>query len=117
MCVPDVVKTLNVKIFNLMSRTKKTHGMHETCKCKCTLHTSICNNNQRWIAEKRRCEWKELIDKDVCDKGSISNPSNCECECDKSCGLGEYLEYEKCKCRKKVSVYKLIEHSSAEECT
>ena len=98
MCVPDVVKSLNVKIFSLMSRTKKTHGMHETCKCKCTLDTSICNNNQLWIAEKRRCEWKELIDKDVCDKGSISNPSNCECECDKSRGLGEYLEYEKCKC-------------------
>ena len=25
-----------------------------------------------------RCEYKELIDKCVCDKGSIWNPSNCE---------------------------------------
>ena len=29
-------------------------------------------------------EYKELIDKDVCDEGFIWNPSNCECKCDKS---------------------------------
>ena len=33
---------------------------------------------------KMWCECKELIDKGVCDKGFIFNPSNCECECDKS---------------------------------
>ena len=43
--------------------------------------------------------------------GSIWNPSNRECECDKSCGVGEYLDYENCKCRKKL-YDKLIE-----ECT
>ena len=53
--------------------------------------------------------------KGVCDKESIWNPSNCECECDKSCNVGEYLDYKNCKCRKKF-VYKLIEHSSGEEC-
>ena len=45
------------------------------------------------------------------DKGIIWNPSNCECECDKSCDVGEYLDYENCKCRKKL-VDKLVE-----ECT
>ena len=35
------------------------------------------------------CECKELIDKGVCYKGFICNPSNCECECDKSCYFGE----------------------------
>ena len=30
------------------------------------------------------------------------NPSNCECECDKSCSIGEYLDYSSCKCRKKL---------------
>ena len=44
----------------------------------------------------------------VCDKGFIWNPSNCECECDKSCDIGEYLDYSNCKCRKKL-VDKLIE--------
>ena len=39
------------------------------------------------------------------------NPSNCECECDKPCDIGEYLDYKNCKCRKKL-VDKLID-----ECT
>ena len=43
--------------------------------------------------------------------GFIWNPGNCECKCDKSCDIGEYLDYENCKCRKKL-VDKLVE-----ECT
>ena len=39
------------------------------------------------------------------------NPSNCECECDKAFDVGEYLDYENCKCRKKL-VDKLVD-----ECT
>ena len=49
-----------------------------------------------------------MIDKGVCDKEFIWNLSNCECECDKSCDFGEYLDYENCKCRKKL-VDKLFE--------
>ena len=56
-------------------------------------------------------ECRELIDKGICDKGFIWNPSNWEWECDKSCDVGEYLDYENCKCKKKL-VDKLIE-----ECT
>ena len=52
-----------------------------------------------------------MIDKGVCNKGFIWNPSNWECECDKSCDIGEYLDYENCKCRK-ILVDKLVE-----ECT
>ena len=48
-----------------------------------------------------RCECKELIDKGVCNKGFVWNPSNYECECNKSCNVSEYLDYENCKCRKK----------------
>ena len=89
MCVPDVVKNLNVKVFNLMSRTNETRHIkwHETCKCKCRLDASVCNNKQRWNNDKCRCECKELIDKSVSDKGSIQNRSNYECECDKSCDV------------------------------
>ena len=72
MCVPDVIKDLNVEVF-------------------------------KW-----RCECKGLIDKRVCDKGFIWNPSNCECECDKTCDIGEYLDYKNCKCRKRF-IDKLIE--------
>ena len=35
------------------------------------------------------------------------NPSNCECECDKSCDVGEYLDYENCNCKKEL-VDKLV---------
>ena len=52
-----------------------------------------------------------MIDKGVCDKGYAWNPSNCECECDKSCDVGEYLDYENCKFRKRL-VDKLVQ-----ECT
>ena len=79
-CVPDVIKDLNVKVFNLMSRTNETRHIkwHETCKCKCRLDASVCNNKQRWNNDKCQCECKELIDKGICNKGYIWNPSNCK---------------------------------------
>ena len=35
LCISDIVKNLNVKVFNLMSRTNKRRCIkwHETCKC------------------------------------------------------------------------------------
>ena len=75
---------------------------HETCKCICRLDGIVCNNKQRWKEDKCRCECKELADKGVCDKVYAWNPSNCECECDKSCDISEYLDYEKCKCKKRL---------------
>ena len=88
-----------------MSRANETRHTkrHETCKCKCRLDGSVCNNKQRQNGDKSRCECKELIDKEVCNKKFIWNPSNCECECDRSCDVGEYLDYKNCKCRKKLA--------------
>ena len=95
-CVPYVVKNLNIKMFNLMSRTSETRHIewHETCKGECKLDASVFNNKQHWNNDKCRCECKELIDKSVGNKGFIWNPSNCECECDKSSNVGEFLDYE-----------------------
>ena len=69
-CVPDVIKDLNVKVFNLMSRTNETRFIewHEICKCKCRLDAIVCNDKQRWNKNKCRYECKKLIDKGVCDK-------------------------------------------------
>ena len=49
-CVPDVVKNLNVKVFNLMSRTNETRHIewHKTCKCECKFGANICNNKHHW---------------------------------------------------------------------
>ena len=104
-CVPDVIKNLNVKVFNVMSRTNETRLIewHEKCKCKCRLDAIVCNNKQCWNKNKCRCECKELIDKETCDKGFVWNPSNCECKCDKNCNIGECLDYGNCKCRKKLA--------------
>ena len=91
-------------------RTNETRHIkwHETCKCKCRLDASACNNKQGWNNDKCWCEYKELIDKGICDNEYIWNRSNCKCECDKSCDFDEYLDYENCKCRKRL-VDKLIE--------
>ena len=105
MCVPDVAKNINVKAFNLMTWTNQTRHIewHETCKCKCRLDASVSNNKQRWNKDKYRCECrKELIDKERCDKGFIWNPSDCNYQCDKSCDIGEYLDYKNCKCRREI---------------
>ena len=109
-CAADVVQNLNIKIFNLMSRTNETRHIkwHETCKCKCRLDANLCNNKQHWNDDNCQCECKELIDKGVCNKEYAWNPNNYECECDKSCDADEYLDYENCKCRKKL-VDKLVE--------
>ena len=112
-CVPDVVKNLNVKVFNLMSRTNETRHIewHKTFKCECKFGANIYNNKQLWNKDKCRCEYKELIDKRVCDKAFICIPSNCDCEYDKACDVGKHLDYENCKCRRKL-VGKLVD-----ECT
>ena len=43
LCVPDVVKNLNFKVFNVILRTNETWHIlwHETCKCKCRLDSSV----------------------------------------------------------------------------
>ena len=101
-CVPDIVKNVNVKVFNLMSLTNETRSIkwHETCKSICRLNKIICNNKQRWNEENCICECKKLIDKELCDKGLIWNPSNCGCECAKACNTSRYLDYSDCKCQK-----------------
>ena len=44
-CFPDNIKYTNVKVFNLMSRANETRYIeqHKTCKCKCRLDVSVCN--------------------------------------------------------------------------
>ena len=69
-CFPDKIKNTNVKVFNLMLRTNETRHIkwHKTCKCRCRLDASVCNNKQRRNEGKCKCECKELIDKGMCGK-------------------------------------------------
>ena len=80
LCVPDVVKDMNIKVFNLKSRTNETRfiSWHKTCSCKGRLDANVC---KCWINDLLcRCECKEWIDKGKCDDGFIWNPRKCECE-------------------------------------
>ena len=79
-----------------MLRTNETKNIkwHETCKCECRLDAIVCNNKQCWNKNKDVC------DIGVCHKDFIWNPSNCECECNKSCDFSEYLNYKNYKCKK-----------------
>ena len=70
MCLPDIVKNMNIKALNLMSRTNETRHIkfHETYKCKCRFDTSVCNNKQCCNKDECMCECKELIDEGRCVK-------------------------------------------------
>ena len=105
LCVPDVVKDMNIEVFNLLARINETRKVvwHETCNCMYRLTSAVCSDRQEWNENKCRCECKEdLINKLVCDKGYMWNPSACSCECDRYCETGQYLDYKNCICRKKI---------------
>ena len=42
-----------------------------------------------------------MIHKGKCNDGFIWNASIWECDSDKSCDVGEYLDYANCKCSKR----------------
>ena len=52
LCVPDVGKSIGVKVFNLMSRTNETRhiGQYESCMYKYRLNAS--SNKQSWNKDK-----------------------------------------------------------------
>ena len=59
-CVPDVIKNINIKVFNLMSRTNEMKHVpwQGTCTWKCRLDAIVCNDKQCWNNDKCRCECK-----------------------------------------------------------
>ena len=78
MCVPDFVKSTNLKVFNLVSWSNQTKQIkwHETCKCECRLNSIICNNKQKWNKYKYRSAC--LINKKYGNK--FWNPNSCKYE-------------------------------------
>ena len=94
-CVPDAVKKINLKAFNLISWSDKNKQIkwYESRKCEWKLNSGVYNNKQKWNKDKCRCESKEIVDKKECHKGFIFNPSNCNCEYRKKVA---HLLVEKC---------------------
>ena len=45
-CVPNKVKNMNLKVFNLVSRVNETRYLvqYDSYECKCRLNESVCNS-------------------------------------------------------------------------
>ena len=67
-CVPDKVKSMNVNVFNLMSRINETRFLvqHELHECACGLNESGCNSKEKWNHDECLCKCKELEDWSSC---------------------------------------------------
>ena len=102
LCVPGIVKRVNMQVHNFLIRLNETRSVlwHESCKCVCKSNSSVCNNKQRWNSDTCRCDCNEdFADTINCTKGYMRNPSTCECQCDKWCKLGQYLDHKNCVCK------------------
>ena len=78
-CLPDIVKNISVKVFDLISKKHvlKIISIHRSCKCGCLLDEKVCNNKHKWNKNKCRCECLEIK---KCEIGTFFNVINCSCE-------------------------------------
>ena len=107
LCVPNVIKSVNMKVYNFLMRLNETCNVlwHESCKCVCRLNSSVCNSKQIWNSDTCSCDCNEdFAGIMTCNKGYMWNPSACACECDMWCKPGQYLDYKKCVCKNKLIV-------------
>ena len=62
LCIPDVIKRVNMQVYNFLMMLNETRSVlwHESCKCVCKLNSSICNNKQIWNGDTCRCDCNEV---------------------------------------------------------
>ena len=62
LCVLDVVKNMNIKVFNLLSEINETRKIiwHDTCKCVCRLTSTVCNDRQEWNEKNVNANVKKI---------------------------------------------------------
>ena len=105
LCVPNVIKGLNIKVYNFLTMLHETRNVlwHESCKCVCKLNSSVCNNKHICNSNTCRCDCNEDFAGMInCAKGYTWNPSTCECQCDTWCKPGQYLDHKNCVCKNKL---------------
>ena len=94
LCVPNVIKRVNMQVYNFLMRLNETRNVlwPESCRCVCKLNSSVCNNKQIWNDHICRCDCNEdFTDIISCDKGYTWNPSTCKCQCDTWCKQGQLI--------------------------
>ena len=103
--VRNVVKRVNMKVYNFLMRLNETRNVlwHESCKCVCRLNSSACNSKQIWNSDTCSCDCNEdFAGIMTCNKRYMWNPSTCACECDMWCKPSQYLDHKKCVCKNKL---------------
>ena len=104
-CVPNIIKNVNMKVYNFLMILNETRNVlwHESCKCACRLNSSACNSKQIWNSDTRKCNCNEDFAGIInCTKGCTWNPSTCECQCDTWCKPSQYLDHKNCVCKNKL---------------
>ena len=82
MCVPNIIKKVNMKVCNFLMRLNETRNAlwHESCKCLCRLNSLVCNSKQIWNSDTCSCDCNEdFAGIMTCNKGYMWNASNCTC--------------------------------------
>ena len=105
LCVPNIIKNVNMKVYNFLMRLNETRNVlwHESCKCVCKLNSSACNSKQFWNSDTCRCDCNEdFADTINFTKGHMWNPSTYACQCDMWCKPGQYLDHKNCACKNKL---------------
>ena len=48
-CLPDIVKNISIKVFDLISDENRLQiiGFHKSCKCGCLIDEKVCSNKQK----------------------------------------------------------------------
>ena len=77
-CIPDIVKNVSIKVFDLVYNKNKTKliKFHESCKCNCLINSNVCNNKLKWSNEKCRCECLKI---ENCENSYFWDFINCKC--------------------------------------
>ena len=105
LCVPNIIKRINMKVYNFLMRLNEIRNVlrHESWKCICRLNSSVYNSKQIWNSDTCRCNCNEDFAGTInCTKGYMWNPSTCECQCDMWFKPGQYLDYKNCVCKNKL---------------
>ena len=57
-CVPEIIKSVTLKVFNLISQQNemKEISFHKSCKADCLLNETVCNDKQKWNENNCKCE-------------------------------------------------------------
>ena len=56
MYVPNIIKNVNMKVYNFLTMLIETRNVlwHERCKCVFKLNSSVCNSKQIWNSDTCR---------------------------------------------------------------